>query len=82
MHVAGRSLSSRGGDRFARLDWYRTATGAVLISGASAGLDCEVEREIRAGDHEIVLLRVHALDTDPPRPPLVFHASRYRCLAP
>ena len=80
--AASRGLSSRGGDRFARLDWYCTATGAVLISGASAWLDCEVEREIRAGDHEIVLLRVHALDTDPSQPPLVFHASRYRRLAP
>jgi len=79
--AASRSLAARGVDRFARLDWYSTPDGAVLISGASAWLDCSVEREIRAGDHEIVLLRVHRLDTDPAAPPLVFHASRYRRLA-
>ena len=78
---ASRRLAARGTDRFAGLAWYPTEDGAVLLAGASAWLDCSVEREIRAGDHEIVLLAVHGLDTDPAAPPLVFHASRYRRLA-
>jgi flavin reductase (DIM6/NTAB) family NADH-FMN oxidoreductase RutF len=76
----GRALSERRGDRFAAVCWRATADGAVLLDGASAWLDCSIEREIRVGDHDLVLLRVHALDADPAVPPLIFHASRYRTL--
>ena len=79
--AASRSLASRGVDRFADLSWHATEDGAILLDGASAWFDCSVEREIRAGDHEIVLLGVHGLGTDPQTPPLVFHGSRYRRLA-
>lgn len=79
--AASRSLASRGVDRFAGLSWHATEDGAILLDGASAWFDCAVEREIRAGDHEIVLLNVHGLGTDPLIPPLVFHGSRYRRLA-
>jgi flavin reductase (DIM6/NTAB) family NADH-FMN oxidoreductase RutF len=76
----GRQLSARGVDRFAALRWRTSPDGAVLLDGASAWLDCAVEREIPAGDHDIVLLRVHDLDADPDVAPLVFHGSRYRRL--
>jgi flavin reductase (DIM6/NTAB) family NADH-FMN oxidoreductase RutF len=77
----GRSLSERHGDRFDSVRWRATADGAVLVEGASAWLDCGIEREIRVGDHDLILLRVHALDSDPAVPPLIFHASRYRRLS-
>lgn len=73
-------LAARTGDRFADLDWHATADGAVLIDGASAWFDCSIEQHIRAGDHDIVLLRIHELDADHAVPPLVFHASRFRRL--
>jgi len=76
-----RSLAAPGADRFAGLAWHSSRDGAVLLKGVSAWLDCSVEREIRAGDHKIVLLRVHRLGTDPEVAPLVFHGSRYRRLA-
>jgi flavin reductase (DIM6/NTAB) family NADH-FMN oxidoreductase RutF len=79
---ASRSLAARGIDRFADLSWHATDDGAILLDGATAWFDCSVEREIRAGDHEIVLLNVHGLGTaEPHTPPLVFHGSRYRRLA-
>ena len=78
-HV-GRQLSARGVDRFAALRWRTSPDGAVLLDGASAWLDCAIEREVPAGDHDIVLLRVHDLDADPEVAPLVFHGSRYRRL--
>jgi flavin reductase (DIM6/NTAB) family NADH-FMN oxidoreductase RutF len=78
---ASRSLAARGTDRFAGLSWNATGDGAVLLAAASAWLECSVEREIRAGDHEIVLLRVHRLGADPRIAPLVFHGGRYRRLA-
>jgi flavin reductase (DIM6/NTAB) family NADH-FMN oxidoreductase RutF len=77
---ACRRLAARDGDRFASLGWRATQEGAVLIEDASAWLDCSVEQVIRAGDHDIVLLRVHELDADPTVPPLVFHASGFRRL--
>ncbi len=79
--TASRQLAARGVDRFADLSWYPTDDGAVLIEHASAWFDCSVEREIRAGDHDIVLLSVRRLGTDPEHPPLIFHGSRYRRLA-
>lgn len=78
---ACRRLAARDGDRFASLDWRATPDGAVLIDGASAWLDCSVEQVIRAGDHDIVVLRVRGLDADPAVPPLVFHASGFHRLA-
>jgi hypothetical protein len=56
--AACRQLAARDGDRFTGLDWRATPDGAVLIEGASAWFDCSVEQRIRAGDHDIILLRV------------------------
>jgi flavin reductase (DIM6/NTAB) family NADH-FMN oxidoreductase RutF len=74
-------LASRSGDRFAGLAWTATRDGAVFIDGGSLWLDCAIEREIRAGDHDLVLLRVMGLRSDRSQAPLVFHGSRYRRLA-
>ncbi|MEV2247268.1 flavin reductase family protein [Streptomyces sp. NPDC049970] len=79
--AASRQLAAPGPERFAGLAWYRTAGTAVLLSGAGAWFDCSAEREIAAGDHRIVILRVHSMGVDPRVPPLVFHGSRYRRLA-
>lgn len=78
---ACRQLSARDRDRFAALSWRSGDGGAVLIDGASAWLDCIIEQEIPAGDHDIILLRVADLAADPEVAPLVFHASRFRQLA-
>ncbi len=76
----GRALSERRGDRFGAVRWRATPDGAVLLDEASAWLDCSIEREIQVGDHDLILLNVHALDANPAVPPLIFHASRYRKL--
>jgi flavin reductase (DIM6/NTAB) family NADH-FMN oxidoreductase RutF len=78
--AAGRQLAGRG-DRFAGLPWHATDDGAVLLRGASAWLDCAIENQIPAGDHDMILLRVHDLSADLRIPPLVFHASAYRRLS-
>jgi flavin reductase (DIM6/NTAB) family NADH-FMN oxidoreductase RutF len=80
--LAVRQLSSRDGDRFAGLDWRVTGDGAVLLGEASGWLETSVEQVVRAGDHDIIVLRVHDLDADHEVSPLVFHASRFRRLAP
>lgn len=78
--AAARSLAAKTGDRFAGLTLETTERGAVFLDGASAWLECSVEQEIPAGDHAIVLLRVHALQTAPDVQPLVFHGSAFRRL--
>jgi flavin reductase (DIM6/NTAB) family NADH-FMN oxidoreductase RutF len=77
---AGRQLSARAEDRFLGLDWRPGQDGAVVIAGASAWFECSIQDEIRAGDHDIVLLRVHGVHADHDVAPLVFHASQYRRL--
>ncbi len=77
---AGRQLSSVGADRFATLAWRTNELGAVFLHRSSAWLDCSIEREIPAGDHDIILLRVHDLEADHDVQPLVFHASQFRQL--
>jgi flavin reductase (DIM6/NTAB) family NADH-FMN oxidoreductase RutF len=74
---AGKQLSIHGIDRFVGIQWRATDRGAVLIEGASAWFDCSMEKEVTAGDHDVVLLRVHDLEADYAVPPLVFHASRF-----
>jgi flavin reductase (DIM6/NTAB) family NADH-FMN oxidoreductase RutF len=74
-------LAARSGDRFERLEWFATGGGAVLLEGAAVSLDCSVVEEIAAGDHQLVLLRIEALDFRPAVNPLVFHGSRFRRLA-
>lgn len=77
-----RRLASKVADRFAGTAVERTPSGAILLEGAPVHLECAVEGEMPAGDHELVLLRVHALATDPAAAPLVFHGSVFRRLSP
>lgn len=77
---ACRQLAAKSGDRFAELEWDLRPSGAVLLSGASAWLECVVDQEVRAGDHDIVVLRVHDLDVTEELMPLVFHSSQFRRL--
>jgi flavin reductase (DIM6/NTAB) family NADH-FMN oxidoreductase RutF len=78
--LAGRQLAGKGADRFAGLSWRATDDGAVLLEGSSGWLDVSLYQQVRAGDHDIVVLAVHDLDGDHDVHPLVFHASQFRRL--
>ena len=80
--AAARQLASKVVDRFSGIGVDRTETGAILIEGAPVHLECSIEGAMPAGDHDVVLLRVHALATDPAAEPLVFHGSTFRRLIP
>lgn len=60
-----------------RATWRASNVGEILLDGACAWLDCSIERELPAGDHDIVLLRVHDLHADRTVEPLVFHRSAF-----
>lgn len=76
-----RSLASKEGDRFANVDWEADGDGSVYIRGAALWLSCSKYTELPAGDHTIVLLKIHGLEIGADQSPLVFHGSQYRRLA-
>lgn len=77
---AGRQLGGSRAERFADLSWRETEHGAILLEGASGWFETTIEQQVRAGDHDIVVLRVRDLDADHDVSPLVFHASQFRRL--
>lgn len=75
------SLAQTKTDRFADVDWDRTADGAVFVHGATAWLACSLFGEVPAGDHAVALLEIRGLKAYPKAAPLVFHGSMFRRLA-
>ncbi|GAA3445051.1 flavin reductase family protein [Planomonospora venezuelensis] len=71
------ALASKGGDKFAGLDWTESPSGNPVIGDALAWIDCSVEAEYPAGDHVIVVARVHQLDTCGDSGPLLFFRGGY-----
>ena len=66
--------------RFDDLEIETGKTGAPLIPGALAQLDCSVEAAHDAGDHVITVGRVEEVRTREAEP-LLFYRQRYRALA-
>lgn len=63
-------------------DTFEMETGAPLLRGGVAHLDCELEVALPGGDHIIALGRVVGASHDPSRRPLVYFRRDYRTLAP
>jgi flavin reductase (DIM6/NTAB) family NADH-FMN oxidoreductase RutF/DNA-binding IclR family transcriptional regulator len=72
-----RIFASRGGDKFADLAWRPAGSGAPLLDGVLAWIDCDTEVVHEAGDHYIVIGRVRDLDIGTPALPLVFFQGGY-----
>jgi 3-hydroxy-9,10-secoandrosta-1,3,5(10)-triene-9,17-dione monooxygenase reductase component len=70
-------LAARGGDKFAGLAWSGSPGGGPVLDGALAWLECSVEAEHVAGDHVIVVARVHHLDRRHDGDPLIFYRGAY-----
>ena len=77
-----RRLASRDPGRFDDVPWESTPSESVRIKGSAAWLEAGVEQVVRAGDHDIVVLRVLDLELDHDLAPLVFHGSAFRRLHP
>jgi flavin reductase (DIM6/NTAB) family NADH-FMN oxidoreductase RutF len=84
-HIAGRfAMKGRISDRllFEDIPYVRgKATGAPLVGGALATLECRTEQRVIAGDHTLVIGRV--LTADVPSAdggPLTYFRGRYRQL--
>jgi flavin reductase (DIM6/NTAB) family NADH-FMN oxidoreductase RutF len=62
--------------RFEGVPWRRGATGAPLLEGTVAALDCRVVAAHDAGDHVIYVGEVEAAEVRAGEP-LVYHAGAY-----
>jgi flavin reductase (DIM6/NTAB) family NADH-FMN oxidoreductase RutF len=74
-----RKFARSGGDKFAGVPWRPAPSGAPILDGALAWIDCEHERSIDAGDHLIVLGQVRVLDigASQTEAPLIFFQGGY-----
>jgi flavin reductase (DIM6/NTAB) family NADH-FMN oxidoreductase RutF len=70
----------RGLDAFRDVPHGTGVTGAPLIEGAAAYLECKVDAEHEAGDHVIFLGEVLAVSADDGAEPLIFHRGGYRAV--
>jgi flavin reductase (DIM6/NTAB) family NADH-FMN oxidoreductase RutF len=78
---ACKQLSAKqSNDRFHGLQWTSTHGGAVMLTGASAWLECIIDKRVPAGDHDIAVLQICDLDGHYDIAPLVFHGSQFRAI--
>lgn len=71
-----RAFATPGADRFGQIGWRLGSQGPIL-DDVHAFLDCVVESEHDAGDHVIVVGRVHDLGLTADAGPLLFYRGRY-----
>jgi 3-hydroxy-9,10-secoandrosta-1,3,5(10)-triene-9,17-dione monooxygenase reductase component len=73
-------FAQKGHDKFDGIDWHTGETGAPLIRGALATLECAARQRFTSGDHDIFVGEVVRAHTDDGSP-LIHYSSRYRKLA-
>ncbi|HXX90782.1 MAG TPA: flavin reductase family protein [Acidimicrobiales bacterium] len=70
-----REFAVSGGDKFRGVGWRPGATGAPVLDGALAWVECAFEHAYDAGDHELVVGRVLDLGVTPARPLLYYRGG-------
>jgi len=76
-----RVFATPGADRFTRIGWRPSTNGSPLLHDALAFVDCSVHETFDAGDHLVVLGRVHELGVLSDDGPLIFYRGGYGKLA-
>jgi flavin reductase (DIM6/NTAB) family NADH-FMN oxidoreductase RutF len=77
---AARQLAGDVEHRFDGLPVTATDDGALTLDDGLARFDCTIHDEVEAGDHVIVILRLHAVEHADTSMPLVFHRSGFGSL--
>ena len=70
-----------GPEKFEGVGWHAAGTGAPVLDGVIAWIDCDLETTHDGGDHDIVVGRVRGLDVGAEGAPLVFFRGGYNRLA-
>jgi flavin reductase (DIM6/NTAB) family NADH-FMN oxidoreductase RutF len=74
-----RRFAKHAGDRFQGVDWQGAESGAPLLEGALAHLECAKMRWFEAGDHAVLIGQVVRAGCREGRP-LLFFQSAYAAL--
>lgn len=73
-------FAGKSDDKFAGIDWTTATTGAPVIPGSIAVIDCEIHSILDGGDHDIVVGLVTSMSTADDaaeRGPLLFFQGGY-----
>ena len=70
-------FSTTIGDRWDGVAWEAWATGAPVLNGCLAALDCETEAIHEGGDHIIIVGRVKRLASTTDGKPLLYFRGNY-----
>lgn len=71
-----------GVGKFEGVEWSAAPSGAPILEGVSAWIDCELWHEYDGGDHTIAVGRVANLGAEPSRLPLLFYRGQYGITPP
>ncbi len=76
-------MASKAEDKFAGVDYGSAAvSGAPVLPGAHAVIDCRIQEVVTTGDHILVVGRVLDMSTpDGETSPMVFHRGQYGSFA-
>jgi flavin reductase (DIM6/NTAB) family NADH-FMN oxidoreductase RutF len=72
-----RRFAMKGDDKFVGLGWKPAPSGAPLLDGVLAWIDCSIDSVTDAGDHHCVMGRVRELDVAHDGAPLLFFRGGY-----
>jgi flavin reductase (DIM6/NTAB) family NADH-FMN oxidoreductase RutF/DNA-binding IclR family transcriptional regulator len=72
-----RSFAAKGSDKYAGISWRPAGSGAPVLDGAVAWIDCDIDTIHEAGDHLIVIGRVRELEAETDLRPLLFFQGGY-----
>jgi flavin reductase (DIM6/NTAB) family NADH-FMN oxidoreductase RutF len=64
-------------NRFEGYEWTTAVSGAPILKGTQAWLDCKVLNAFDGGSHTLFLGEVLAAQVDETQAPLIFYQSRY-----
>ena len=72
-----RVFASKAEDKFAEIGWKHTGSGAPLLEGVLAYIDCDIETVVPSGDHDVVVGAVRELEVLHEGGPLLFFRGGY-----
>ncbi|MFJ6327929.1 MULTISPECIES: LysR substrate-binding domain-containing protein [unclassified Rhizobium] len=75
-------LKHMADDRFAAINWHKSAAGSPVIDGAIVSLDCELKTALLWGTHFILIGEVEQIALSQQRSPLVYANRGYRRAIP
>lgn len=79
---ASQRFATPGPKDFSGLGWQTAETGAPILEGALAWVDCRLHSVLPGGDHEIFVGEIVAGGVSEGGNPLLYFAGKYRDVAP